>query len=261
MILNIVLSLLAFFAAAYGAPTGDPPQIMQLIPTQTTGITIMSPVSDADDGKFDLIPDAPLILSDRQLEEQINFAVNETRSGFAQVTSVGVTVQRGTTALLRYRIKAKAIQSEKLSDLDRSFESTLSQSERETYRLRKSSYGGGLNVPFLSFVGINLGGRTEKVDMERSFDSQRDYNQKSKVVQEILESTVEQDIEISGKLTAVGTSLIPTTVVAFIKIGRITMQDGTTRTVISNDPGELRAGTPDGRTVPSEGGTIEILPL
>lgn len=215
-------------------------------------------VLSAGEGSYNGIPEFSI---ERQLQEDIVFAVNSSSSGFARTTNAGITVQRGTSGVLRYRIRVKAVESERLANSDSSFVSTLSTSERESYELEKRSYRGGLNVPFLRFIGINLGASVERTDMERSAASQRNYNQKATAAQKILETTTAQSIEISGTLRASGTSFIPTTVFAFIKIARVQTQDGSSTTVVTTDGNELLAADNNGRPVDSSDGTIEILPF
>lgn len=198
---------------------------------------------------------------ERQAQEEVVFAINSSSSGFARTTNTGITLQRGTSGVLRYRIRVKAVESERLSNSDSSFVSTLTTSEREEYELEKRSYRGGLNIPFLRYCGINLDARVDRTDMERSSQSQRNYNQKATAAKEIIETTTAQNIEISGTLRATGVSFIPTTVFSFIKIARVQLQDGSSTTVVSTDANDLVAAENNGEPVPSDNGTISILPF
>lgn len=193
--------------------------------------------------------------------EDVEFAVNSTESGYAQVTSVGLTVTAGTSATLDFRIRVRAIDAQTLENSDSLFMGTLSESEREEYEQTKTSYNGGLGLSLGGFLGINLGGKTEKIDMERAAERDGDYNLKSAAAREMFESVVETDLEINGTLTATGTSQIPSTVFAFIKLAKVELLDGSTKTVVTSTGDELVAATETGQVVPSEGGQIEILEI
>ena len=261
MISKIVFIAFAMLCMSFAAASQLALRNIHIDPSLESDIAILKETPEPSSGHINVVSEVPIVLSARQLREEVTYAVNETSSGFARVSSVGLTVQRGTRGTLRYRIRVKAIEASRLANSDSSFESTLSQSERETYRERKSSYRGGLGVPFLRFIGIRLGASTSSVDMNRSFDSQTNYNQKASAASQIINNIQEENLEISGMLEAEGTSFIPTTVQAFIKIARIQLTDGSTKTVVTTDPGELVAATPTGSTVPSDSGTIEILPF
>lgn len=125
--------------------------------------------------------------AERQLQEDVIFVVKSFSSGFARTTNAGITVQRGTSGVLRYHIRVKAVESERPSNADSSFVSTLETSEREGYGLEMRSYRGGLNVRFLKFIGINLGASVDCKDMECSAQSDRNYNQKANAAQQIVE--------------------------------------------------------------------------
>lgn len=213
-------------------------------------------------GRKTKIVDNTLVITNRQGED-VEFAVNSTESGFARVTSVGLTVQRGTSATLDFNIRARAVDAARLERVDSSFVGTLSESEREEFEQTKTTYNGGLDVSFAGFLGINLGGKTERIDMEREAESQGDYNLKSAAAREIFESTVETDIEVSGTLTATGVSFIPTTVFAFIKVAKVQLQDGRTLTVVTSDGNELVTADEGGDTdaVDSDEGDIDIVEL
>lgn len=232
---------------------------LDIDPTFGPDILILPATPEPANGNIEVNLDVPFFRSDRQLREGVVYAVNQTSSGYGRVTNTGLTVQRGTSGVLKYRIRVKAIEAERLANSDSSFVSTLSQSERESYELEKRSFRGGLNVPFLKFIGINLGASSTSVDMERAFDSQTNYNEKASAAQSIVNTVQTQNLEISGTLRATGTSFIPTTVFAFIKIAKVQLVDGSSKTVVTTDGGELVAATNGGEVVPSEEGEITIL--
>eukprot|EP00178_Gracilaria_changii_P004083 TRINITY_DN1628_c0_g1_i1.p1 TRINITY_DN1628_c0_g1~~TRINITY_DN1628_c0_g1_i1.p1 ORF type:complete len:302 (-),score=52.47 TRINITY_DN1628_c0_g1_i1:133-1038(-) len=198
----------------------------------------------------------------RQQEEEVVFAVNSSSTGFARTTEAGLTVQRGTSGVLNFAFTINAIEAETLATMDEEFSSSLSVSEREEYNRLRSDYRGGFGIPFLRFLGINLNNRrVTREEMERSFELREDYNTQSSIAQQIISNVQTQQLQVSGQLTAFGTSFVPTTVFAFIRIARIQTQDGMTLTVVSQSGDNLVAADAGGNTVPSSGGDIDIVPL
>lgn len=261
MISKLLFIAFAVLPMSYAVASQLPPRNIQIDTSLESDVAILKETPEPPTGHIDIVHDFPIIFSRRQLREEVTYAVNETRSGFARVSSAGLRVQRGTSGTLSYRIRVRAIEASTLANSDSTFADTLSESERETYSEQRSSYRGGLDIPFLSWIGINVGSSTSIDDMNSSFDSQSNYNEKATAAESIVNSIQEEDLEINGTLQATGVSFTPVTVLAFIKIARIQLTDGSTKTVVTTDPGELVAATPAGGTVPSEGGTIEILPF
>ncbi|CAN8071507.1 unnamed protein product [Agarophyton chilense] len=198
----------------------------------------------------------------RQQQEEVVFAVNSSSTGFARTTSAGLTVQRGTSGVLTFNFMIDAVEAETLATLDQEFSSSLTVSESEEYSRTRESYRSGFGIPFLRWLGINLNNRqVTRDDMQRSFELRENYNTQSSIVQQTITNVQVQKLRISGKLTAFGTSFVPTTVFAFIRIARIQTQDGMTLTVVSQSGDNLVAADAGGNTVPSSGGSIDIVPL
>ncbi|KAI0560554.1 hypothetical protein FGB62_110g01 [Gracilaria domingensis] len=198
----------------------------------------------------------------RQQQEEAVLAVNSSNTGFARTSEAGLTVQRGTSGVLTFSFNINAIEAETLANLDQEFSSSLSVSEMEEYSRLRENYRSGFGIPFLGWLGINLNNRqVTREEMERSFEMRENYNTQSSIAQQILSNVQEQQLQISGELTAFGTSFIPTTVFAFIRIARLQTQDGMTLTVVSQSGDNLVAADAGGNTVPSSGGDIDIIPL
>lgn len=191
-------------------------------------------------------------------QEDAEFAVNSSQAGFGRLTEVGVRVTKGASARLLFDITIDAVSADKLDRSDSSFVSTLSESEKETYRASKTTYGGGLNVRMFGFLGINLGARTTRESMERSRDSQSNYDVKTEALREILEDVTSSKVRIQGELLATGISFIPTTASAFIKSARVTLNDGSTLTVVSTSPDDVVAADTNGNVLPDDDKTINV---
>ena len=258
---RILILFLVLISAASARPAHRIHKNLPIDPILTSEVSVLWATPEPDVEDIDVVKNAPLVVEDRQVQADINYAVKDASCGFARITRVGLTVQSGSSGTLHYRIRVRAIEASILASSDKSFVPLLSKKERRAYYKKRRSYRGGLQVPFLQSIGIDLASNTTMTDIERSFDSQQNYNAKAAAAQRILETVVEQDIEISGTLHATGTSCESTTVFAFIKLARVMLQNGTSRTIVTTDPDELAAATADGSTVPSDSGTINIVPF
>lgn len=193
--------------------------------------------------------------------EVAKFAAISVETGFARTTSVGVTVQKGTSGVLRFKIRVIAVISERLAKADAVYTRTLTDVELAALNRRKAEYNNGLDIPFLHDVGINADKGASQHEIERVAADIRNYEEKAAAARFILSETVNQHIEISGTLHAHGVSYIPTTVFAFIKLAKIKTYDGTFLNVLSAHPGDLRAADDKGEAVPTGDEKLKFVKL
>lgn len=191
-------------------------------------------------------------------QESAEFAINSSRTSHGLLTAVGIDVNRGASAKLIFDITVNGVSAQRLDRSDSSFVAALSESERESYSRSKTSYGGGLKIPLFSFIGINLDARTTRETMERSRDSQANYDIKTEAAREILEDVINSMVRIQGELTATGVSFIPTTARAFVKIARVTLNDGSRLNVVSGNPDDFVAADEDGDVLPDSDKKINV---
>lgn len=197
------------------------------------------------------------------IKEKVLYAVESSEVGYGQTSSVGVRVTRGASVELKFSFKVKAIISSHLAEKDSTFQNTLTTQEHASYSSLKKTYAGGLRIPFLSYIGVNLNGKVEKEDMEQSAAAQQNYNEKAWAAKQIVESSTEQYVQVHGSMWVTGTSFIPTEAVAFIKFAQVKTSDGSVKNVISSSHGDLVAASKSGDPNAVEGSSpkLNIIPL
>jgi len=178
--------------------------------------------------------------------EDVLYAVESSEVGYGQTSSIGVRVTRGATVELKFAFRVKAVIATDLASKDVEFEKTLTAAEKDTYSKLKQSYKGGLRVPFLKYIGINLNGYVEKDDMEDASTTVVNYNEKASAAKEIVRTATEQTVLVEGKMFVTGVSSVPTEALVFIKFAQIRTADGETKNVISSNAADLVAATPNG---------------
>lgn len=192
-------------------------------------------------------------------KEAAKFAAISVETGFARTTSVGLTVQKGTSGVLRFRIRVLAVVSERLARQDAVFTKTLTKAELRAYNRRKAAYNNGLDIPFLHDVGINADKGADEQEIRRAAARIANYEEKASAARFLLSEAVTQRIDISGSLKAHGVSYIPTTVFAFIKLAKVKTFDGTFLNVVSAHPGDVEAASDNGQVVPSDGKSLNLV--
>lgn len=191
--------------------------------------------------------------------EESSFFIEESNAGFGRITRTGLSVTKGASGILDFDITVKAIDAERLSSMDASFESTLTAAERSEYNSLKRSFKGGLKIPFLNYIGANLDEKVTREKLEDRAESITDYASKASAAEEILDSVVDTRIRITGTLEATGVSFIPTVAFAFIRLARVKFEDGSSQFVVSNDANDLTAASRGGDELPSKGKKLNIL--
>lgn len=191
--------------------------------------------------------------------ESSSFYIEESNAGFGRITRTGLSVTKGASGILDFDITVKAIDSERLSSLDKEFESTLTKQELSKYSTLKSNFHGGLNVPFLNYLGANLNEKVDRTKIESAATDIVNYSDKVSAAEKILDSVVDTRIRITGTLEATGQSFIPTVAFAFIKLARVNFEDGSSQFVVSNDPNDLTAASKGGDEIPSKKKKLNIL--
>ena len=246
-----MLSVLAGIAVAFA-----PPSVLSRSRVQQSRVSAISCVAQTT------IEIIPVTFTQLQGDDtDTKYAVQSSTSGYGSLGSAGLTVQKGTSGVLRFKIKMKGVSSDSIANDDSSFVSTLSTEHKRKYSHQKQKYGGGLNIPMLSWIGINLAGNVEKENMQDAESGNRNYANQTKAVKTMLQTHTNTEIEVSGELTASGQSFIPVTVTAFVKIAQVKMDDGSTMNVVSSDKKDAVAATGDGKTVPTDNQHISIRPM
>lgn len=197
--------------------------------------------------------------------EDAQFSVEKYQTGFARLVKVGVKVQKGTRGKLRFRIRARGVDSETIASSDSSYSEYISNSFSEqafsSYEALKKNFRGSLNIPFLDFLGFNLNKKFTTKEALSTYDSygETNYNSLSSEATKILDTFTKTKVTISGSVEAVGVSFIPTSAFAFLKFARVEFGEAQSTNVFSSSTEDLVTATSSGKPIPSENGDIEIL--
>lgn len=196
------------------------------------------------------------------------YAILESTSGVSSVTAFGITVLPGATARLGYKIRVKAIDARTISNSDKRFRRRLSRRDRRKYDQLKSSYTGGLDLPFMKQLGADLSQDfVPQDDLQQVRDSKnriqkREYDRQGQEATSILSQYLETEIEAEGELVATGVGTKPVTVFVFLRFAVLKINENDSLSVLSTDTDDVVGGDIDGNGEGSEGtGTIDILPL
>ena len=166
---------------------------------------------------------------------------------------------KGASAVLRYNAIMTAVSSEELDEYSEEFEKMLTKDERAAYSRSRQNYYGGLNIPMLLWIGINLDGNVSREDMEHARRTQLKYDEKARYIAQKLRDHKSTTVKIRGRLTATGVSFIPTVAEAYIKVAKVMLNDGSVLTVASSSANDVAAASNDGSVVPSSDGKLNIV--
>ncbi|CDF35675.1 unnamed protein product [Chondrus crispus] len=191
-------------------------------------------------------------------DEFSDFTSYSSESGVGRITRVGLNVNRGAYGTLYFDIVVKAIDAETLQKNDKEFEATLSAAEKSVYRTRKASWKKGLDIPLFKWIGADFDKKVTTESFTEEAASQENYTEKVRAASQLLENSASTKIRISGSLKATGISFRPTVAFAFIKLARVTFEDGSSQLIVSNNPEDVVAGTSGGDVLPSEDPVVDV---
>lgn len=209
-----------------------------------------------------------LSTADRSVQlETSDYFASSYRTGYARVTSTGITVQRGTSGYLNFRIKAVGIDSKTYFKRDESFSQYitkhLSEKYVNEYAALKKKYNGNLDLPIFEFLGFHLNKKfsaeAEKAKSRADLLTEKHYKELSSIAKTTLSDYTKTKTVIRGKLRAKGISLRPTSVQAYIKHSRVKLSETETTNIYTTLGKDLVAATSSGQPVPSDQQFIEIL--
>ncbi len=187
--------------------------------------------------------------------------LNHTESGYTSTTGVGVSVTVGASATVAFTATVTAVTDQQVQELDSALKSTLSQTETDHYQRTVQQYSGGLNIPLLSWFGINAGASYSKENVDQARSANTNYDTQAKAVSKAMSQLMAGTLTISGTLTATGLTYIPTEAEAYIKVAQLYLNDGRVVNVVSTSGQDVQAATSDGTALPTSGQKITIKKL
>lgn len=120
----------------------------------------------------------------------------------------------------------------------------------------KENYRGGLNVPFLEFLGANINQSVTTADLEAARPGVRRYNRLRTIARRILTRQPIERLRISGRTSVTGTSSTPQTVFSFVRAALVDLTDGSRVLVVSGKSDDIAFASFDGSTALSNATAI-----
>lgn len=192
------------------------------------------------------------------MTDKVFYVFNDSESGYVQAAETGISVSKGSSAELKFSITVDAVVAGSLSENDDPFIDSLGEGEREEYLQVKETYTQNLDIPFLSWIGANLTQNVSSTDLLYSSLEQDNYNVKAKAATQILQNATSADVSISGSRMVVGQSYIPVVAFSYIKIARITLNNGSTVIIVSNSSDDVVVATDSGNVIAAGADTFEM---
>lgn len=209
-----------------------------------------------DNSKLTLI-NAPILIAIEN--EAAAYTSGTVTNGSGRASGVYVTVQKGTSAEIDVDFTIKTISESTFQDLQQNVKSYVSKDVQhyldEHYRESNNQSGWFASL----FWGASGKGYDHYVNSADKFNGENDNNFEE--ITKMVHNLETQDFHVKGKLTAVGTSFIPTTVSVYVQISTIQFADGTHISVINTDSPSLadNQGNTSGAAISS--GKLNIVPL
>lgn len=208
------------------------------------------------EGDLEPSPDPEMSIS-TPLEEM--YVIDSSVQGFVLTLGSGLSVTKGTAAELTFSITLSALQASDLAKNDKRFIQSIEKGpERRSYFSLRERYEGGLDIPFLSWIGANLTKNVELSDLKLSSTMQGNYEEKTEAASSILLSQKEDTITLSGSRVITGTSFIPSTVYAYVNVARIVLPDGSKTQVVSTISKDIMFAKADGTVVARGADKLEV---
>lgn len=172
--------------------------------------------------------------------------LNASESGYMQGVGAGIAVTKGASGILRFSLSLKAIPANALAYDDHLFCASLNDEEMKAYDHMFSTYSGGLEIPFLKLLGVNLNNNVGDIDLYAPETEQANAPAPVSAAREILENQPLVNLQLSGSRTVVGLSFIQETYFAFIKVAKVQLLNGSTVLLISAKAEDVAIATSSG---------------
>ncbi|CAN8072302.1 unnamed protein product [Agarophyton chilense] len=190
-----------------------------------------------DLAKLNIVKEVEFI--DNAVRADLNFQTNSSQVidqfsvGRGRVTSANLRCSGICKASMSYDFTLNGISSEYLANKDSLFRETLNSSQTTKYDQAKKNYGGGLNVPFLRAVGLNLGGSYSRENVDEASQRLENYDSLADAARSIMESFEMVTVRVWGTMTVASYTAMRSEAVAWVKFAKVTLLDGTQLRVVS----------------------------
>ncbi|CAN8071772.1 unnamed protein product [Agarophyton chilense] len=175
-------------------------------------------------------------------EERNSSVLQDFTLFFGPIGQGVINVRSGLSASFRFDYRIQGVTSRYLAESDQVFRSSLDQHEKILYDESKRRYDGGLDIPFLSELGMNLSHSHSESALQEAMSVVENYSKKAIAARRIMESFHGARLRINGSISAVGVSEMPSRASVYVKVSRVTLIDETVLHVVSSNTNDILAG-------------------
>lgn len=173
-------------------------------------------------------------INEKTLEDYSSFKIT---NGYGVVGKAGVVLTKGASADIKVNIKVTCITEDQLLDFVQNSKNSFTTdqysqiTQNATYKKGNSAasiLNGMLGLKFGKNSG-NAWGTYKNANAKQVTTA----NDGDKEFLKSLHDLTQQTYELSGRITAVGQSRVPTIAYCFVEVSRVQFQDGTTLKVVN----------------------------
>lgn len=88
-----------------------------------------------------------------------------SEAGYIQGVGAGISITKGTSGIFTFSLSLNGILATTLARDDQVFRTSLSDEEMKAYEHMFNQYSGGLEMPFLKWLGVNLNNNVGYIDL------------------------------------------------------------------------------------------------
>lgn len=191
-------------------------------------------------------------------EEEKTVVLSNHDPFFGPIGQGLITVHAGFKASFRFDYRINGVTSRYLADSDQIYRAALNDREQYLYDLSKRLYDGGLDIPFLNELGLNLNKSRSESKIQKAITNVKNYSVKAIAARRIMESFRGGRLRINGSISAVGVSTVPSRASVYVKVSRVTLIDETVLHVVSTNAKDIIAGDGFNNVLPIESIDAEI---
>lgn len=170
-----------------------------------------------------------------------------------------INVRAGLKATFQFDYRIKGVTSQYLADTDQLFRSALNQHEQILYNLSKQRYKGGLDVPFLNDLGLNLNQEHSEAEVQEAMSTVDRYSLKAIAARRIMQSFQGGRVRINGSLSVVGVTEFASEASIYVKVSRVILMDESVLHVVSSSKEDLIAGDAINNVLPIDNVSTDVI--
>lgn len=193
--------------------------------------------------------------------EDTKYASFDITNGAGQLSKAGVTVQRGGTGEAEVNIRLKIVTNTASKSWFHDNKTTFTTDQQSTINAHfdKHDTASGWNAIF-AYGSSNSSNQNLYKNATAKHVQTEDKQQSDLVKSASLNKS--EEVDVTGSVTMVGTSFIPTTAFVFAEISTITFTNGNTMTVVNSTAQAAQAnGSTDGVETKAGTGQLKVVAL